>query len=251
MHRVGDGKETLGPDLAKIGSKYKREQILESILEPSKLIDPKFAAVILQTKSGDVLSGIVASKTETELVLRDAEKDTKLALTSVERMVPQQKSLMPRRSSSTSRRRRPTVYLSRHSFHNRHEIDRNVGSVPSIIRPCLVSVVTSALCRRLVAFSATIARSSLGSSTFAYGRVIEHPAAPPRRCPGRSSSASPCRWPAARSAASDATRAPERSATPLSRTRSRPFPARPRSRCRSCGPGSPPGRSPWAARTSA
>jgi putative heme-binding domain-containing protein len=51
--------------------------------------------VILQTKSGDVLSGIVASKSQTELVLRDAEKETKLALTSVERMVPQQKSLMP------------------------------------------------------------------------------------------------------------------------------------------------------------
>jgi putative heme-binding domain-containing protein len=94
-HRIGEGKETLGPDLSKIGTKYQRPQILESILEPSKLIDPKFAAVILQTKAGDVLSGIVASKTDTELVLRDAEKETKLALTSVERMVPQQKSLMP------------------------------------------------------------------------------------------------------------------------------------------------------------
>jgi putative heme-binding domain-containing protein len=94
-HRVGEGKETVGPELTKIGTKYKAAQILESILEPSKLIDPKFAAVILQTKSGDVLSGIVASKSETELVLRDAEKETKLALTAVERMVPQQKSLMP------------------------------------------------------------------------------------------------------------------------------------------------------------
>ena len=92
---MGEGKETLGPDLAKIGSKYKRPQILESILEPSKLIDPKFAAVILQTKSGDVLNGIVASKSEKELLLRDAEKESKLALSAIERMVPQQKSLMP------------------------------------------------------------------------------------------------------------------------------------------------------------
>ena len=94
-HRVGEGKETVGPDLSKVATKYKAPQILESILEPSKLIDPKYAAVILQTKSGDVLSGIVASKSETELVLRDAEKETRLALTAVERMVPQQKSLMP------------------------------------------------------------------------------------------------------------------------------------------------------------
>jgi putative heme-binding domain-containing protein len=94
-HRTGPGPETVGPDLSKIGSKYKRPEILESILEPSKVIDPKYAAVILQTKSGDVLSGIVTSKTETELVLRDAEKETRLALTAVERLVPQQKSLMP------------------------------------------------------------------------------------------------------------------------------------------------------------
>jgi len=94
-HRIGEGKETVGPDLSKIGSKYKRPQLLESILEPSKLIDPKYVAVILQTKSGDVLNGIVASKSETELVLRDAEKETKLALSAIEKMVPQQKSLMP------------------------------------------------------------------------------------------------------------------------------------------------------------
>ena len=94
-HRVGEGKETVGPDLSKVATKYKAPQILESILEPSKLIDPKYAAVILQTKSGDVLSGIVASKSETELVLRDAEKETRLALAAVEKMVPQQKSLMP------------------------------------------------------------------------------------------------------------------------------------------------------------
>jgi putative heme-binding domain-containing protein len=94
-HRVGEGKETLGPDLAKIGAKYTRVQLLESLLDPSKTIDPKFTASILQTKSGDVLSGIVVSQNDKELVLRDAEKETKLPLESVARKVPQQKSLMP------------------------------------------------------------------------------------------------------------------------------------------------------------
>jgi putative heme-binding domain-containing protein len=94
-HRTQAGPETVGPDLSKIGAKYNRAQLLESILEPSKTIDPKYAASILQTKSGDVLSGIVISKTATELVLKDADKETRLALSSVERIVPQQKSLMP------------------------------------------------------------------------------------------------------------------------------------------------------------
>jgi putative heme-binding domain-containing protein len=94
-HRVQEGKETLGPDLSKIGGKYTRAQLLESLLDPSRTIDPKFGASILQTKSGDVLSGIVVSQTDQALVLRDAEKETKLALKDVERRVPQQKSLMP------------------------------------------------------------------------------------------------------------------------------------------------------------
>jgi putative heme-binding domain-containing protein len=94
-HRVETGKETLGPDLAKIGAKYTRVQLLESLLDPSRTIDPKFGASILQTTSGDVLSGIIVSQTDQELVLRDAEKETKLSLKNVQRRVPQQKSLMP------------------------------------------------------------------------------------------------------------------------------------------------------------
>jgi len=94
-HRVQAGPDMLGPELSKIGAKYNRAQLLESILEPSKTIDPKFAGVILQTKGGDVISGIVVAKTEAELVLRDAEKEIRLPVGSVERMVPQQKSLMP------------------------------------------------------------------------------------------------------------------------------------------------------------
>ncbi|HVR86679.1 MAG TPA: PQQ-dependent sugar dehydrogenase [Planctomycetota bacterium] len=94
-HRVQAGPDTLGPELSKIGSKYNRAQLLESILDPSKTIDPKFSGVIVQTTSGDVLSGIVVQKTDSELVLRDAEKALRLPVGSVERIVPMQKSLMP------------------------------------------------------------------------------------------------------------------------------------------------------------
>lgn len=95
-HRAQPGQpELLGPELSKIGAKYKREQILEAILEPSKTIDPRFAGVIVQTTGGDVISAIVVLKTDDELILRDAEKTMKLPAKSVERMVPQQKSLMP------------------------------------------------------------------------------------------------------------------------------------------------------------
>jgi putative heme-binding domain-containing protein len=94
-HRIGEGKETVGPDLTKIAAKNTKAQILESILEPSKVIDPKYAAYVVQTTGGDVLNGILVSRTESELVLRDAEKETRLPAGQVARMAVQKTSLMP------------------------------------------------------------------------------------------------------------------------------------------------------------
>ncbi|HVR86320.1 MAG TPA: PQQ-dependent sugar dehydrogenase [Planctomycetota bacterium] len=94
-HRMGEGKETLGPDLSKIGTKCTPDQILESILEPSKVIDPKYTAYIVQTTGGEILNGILISRTDTELVLRNAEKEMRLPADKVQRMMAQNTSLMP------------------------------------------------------------------------------------------------------------------------------------------------------------
>jgi putative heme-binding domain-containing protein len=94
-HRVGEGPERLGPDLAGLATRLARAQILESILEPSKLVDPKFAGVVLQTSDGEVLSGILVSKDEARWVLRDAEKSREIPAAKVVRSMPQAKSMMP------------------------------------------------------------------------------------------------------------------------------------------------------------
>ncbi len=94
-HRVGAGPETVGPDLAEIGKKYARAQLLESLLEPSKAVDAKYAGFVVRTRSGDVLSGILVSRTEKEVVFRDVEKELRLAASDVQGMSPQQASLMP------------------------------------------------------------------------------------------------------------------------------------------------------------
>jgi putative heme-binding domain-containing protein len=93
-HRVGSGPETVGPELTKIGSKYTRAQLLESILEPSKLVDPKYVGYVVRAK-GDVFNGILVSKTDREVVLRDVEKELRFAAADVQGMVPQKNSLMP------------------------------------------------------------------------------------------------------------------------------------------------------------
>jgi putative heme-binding domain-containing protein len=95
-HRIGNEGKQIGPDLSTIGKKYDRARILESILEPSKAVDPKFAAWIVETKTGLVHTGVLVERTEQEVVLKDiSDKTIRVPVSDVETIAPQQKSLMP------------------------------------------------------------------------------------------------------------------------------------------------------------
>ncbi|MBC8356965.1 MAG: PQQ-dependent sugar dehydrogenase [Planctomycetes bacterium] len=95
-HRVQKEGKEVGPDLTKIGEKQKRADLLESILEPSKRIDPKFVTYLVETKDGRVLTGLLVSKDEKEVVLRDATNMlVQIPAADVEQLATQQKSLMP------------------------------------------------------------------------------------------------------------------------------------------------------------
>ncbi len=97
-HRVGQQGKLLGPDLSTIGKKLNRAKLLESLLEPSREIDPKFASWQVLTKSGQVVWGLLEKQADREVVLRDAEgKEHQLATRDIEEMFPQRTSLMPDR----------------------------------------------------------------------------------------------------------------------------------------------------------
>jgi uncharacterized repeat protein (TIGR03806 family) len=95
-HRVNEQGETLGPDLTHIGSKYTKAVLLQHILEPSRTIEPNYQAYLLETKSGQVHSGLLVQKTNREVVLKDAASKTiRIPASEVEQLVPQSKSIMP------------------------------------------------------------------------------------------------------------------------------------------------------------
>jgi uncharacterized repeat protein (TIGR03806 family) len=95
-HRTGDIGQAVGPDLTKIGSKYDRAAMLEQILEPSRTIEPQYTTYLVETKDGQVLTGLVAEKSAREVVLKDAQgKTVRIPGGDVERLVPQARSLMP------------------------------------------------------------------------------------------------------------------------------------------------------------
>lgn len=69
-HQVrGEGKD-FGPKLSEIGSKLPREALYKSIINPSSAISFGYETTELRLKNGTQLSGIVASKTESDLELK-------------------------------------------------------------------------------------------------------------------------------------------------------------------------------------
>ena len=95
-HAIGGRGSKIGPELSELRKKYTKPQILESLVDPSKKIDPKFAVYLLITKTGSIHTGLLTKKTEQEVVLTDgAGKTYSVATTDVQALLPQQKSMMP------------------------------------------------------------------------------------------------------------------------------------------------------------
>ncbi len=95
-HKIKDKGAEVGPDLSQIGKKYDRRRLLDTILNPSKEVEPKYRVYLVQTVSGQVHSGLLVSRDAEQLVLKDAKnKVTTIPADEVEDMVAQQQSIMP------------------------------------------------------------------------------------------------------------------------------------------------------------
>ena len=95
-HRVAGKGKSVGPDLDGIGKKYGRSELLDQVLNPSRKIDPKYLTYIVETTAGKVHTGLLARKSDKEVVLRDAKnQETVIPADQVEELVAQRKSLMP------------------------------------------------------------------------------------------------------------------------------------------------------------
>jgi uncharacterized repeat protein (TIGR03806 family) len=95
-HKLGGVGTELGPDLSGIGAKYQRADLLKHILEPSRDVDPKFTLYAVATKSGQVFTGLLTSKTGEEVVLRDNQnREQRIPTREIEEQGPRAGSLMP------------------------------------------------------------------------------------------------------------------------------------------------------------
>ena len=86
----------LGPDLTRIGRVRNQRDLLEAIVFPNTSLVRGYEPVTIALNDGQVLSGIIKSESESELIVAiDAEKQQHISRTSIEEMQPSAVSLMP------------------------------------------------------------------------------------------------------------------------------------------------------------
>ena len=69
-HRYGDRGGMIGPDLTAVATRFKRQDILESSTEPSKVLSEQYMNAAIETADGKVLIGRIVEETPETIVLR-------------------------------------------------------------------------------------------------------------------------------------------------------------------------------------
>ena len=69
----GVGTANFGPDLTGLALKYDKAEIVQSVLEPSNRIATGYQPVVLATRDGKVITGLVRSETDSEIEIVDSE----------------------------------------------------------------------------------------------------------------------------------------------------------------------------------
>lgn len=69
-HKFGNQGGAVGPDLTAVSSRFARKDILESIIDPSKVVSEQYMNTAVRQKNGDVVIGRLMRETKDALVLR-------------------------------------------------------------------------------------------------------------------------------------------------------------------------------------
>ena len=76
-HRFGGIGKDVGPDLTTIASRFKKRDVLESVLWPSKVISDQYQAEMFELTDGKIVSGMIVRENATAILVRTAENPDK------------------------------------------------------------------------------------------------------------------------------------------------------------------------------
>ncbi|MDG3006926.1 PVC-type heme-binding CxxCH protein [Paludisphaera mucosa] len=101
-HRVQGRGQWVGPDLSTVGTKYGKDELLRSVLNPSSAISYNFRSLVLALSDGRVLTGLPVEETPQRLVIKTAQGERiAVAPGDVEERGVSPVSLMPENLAST------------------------------------------------------------------------------------------------------------------------------------------------------
>ncbi len=94
-HAIAGAGGQVGPGLESIGASAPVDYLIDSLLQPNKAVKEGYHSVVVATDDGRILTGIVLRRTDSELILRDADgREITLATDAIEEEKPGN-SLMP------------------------------------------------------------------------------------------------------------------------------------------------------------
>lgn len=97
-HRYGDQGGAIGPDLTAVAARFKRQDVLESMTEPSKVLSEQYMNTAIETEDGQLIVGRVVEETPEKVVIRpDPLEETTMTIrkADIEARAPSKLSPMP------------------------------------------------------------------------------------------------------------------------------------------------------------
>lgn len=95
-HRLEKVGFETGPELAAVLTNKTPDTVLEDILDPNREVDPRYLEYVVQTKSGNVITGRIVTETATSITLRRAQNQEDVILRKqIDVLQATTRSLMP------------------------------------------------------------------------------------------------------------------------------------------------------------
>ena len=98
-HRFGGDGGATGPDLTQAAGRFQVKDLVEAIVEPSRVVSDQYKAMVVHTADGRVVTGRIVSETPERFRIvtdpEDATKSVEIERSNVEAMTPSAASLMP------------------------------------------------------------------------------------------------------------------------------------------------------------
>ena len=76
-HRFGEIGKDVGPDLTTIASRFKKKDVLESILWPSKIISDQYQSEMFELDDKTIVTGVIVRETAAAVLVRTSDNPDK------------------------------------------------------------------------------------------------------------------------------------------------------------------------------